>query len=861
VRAVSNEFRLHDRCACGSSLSSYRAEGGAGSFVLEGTRRVYERARPFRIDHIDLELALDHPARGLEGTAELTFERVDDRATELALDAVGFEVEGVELGGARPRASAYEYDGEVLRVRVPPTLRAGKVRVRYRATPRRGMYFLAPDAAVPDRPTQIWTQCQDEDARHIFPCHDKPHARQTFDVRVSAPTGWFVLSNGERVSTAANERRGRFHYRMREAMPSYLFTLVAGTFVALDGGRVGEVPVTYLVPPGREEDGHRTFARTPEMIALFSRLTGIDFPWSKYAQVVVSDFIFGGMENTGATTMYEHVLLDERASLDITSDDLIAHELAHQWFGDLVTCRDWSHAWLNEGFATYLEHVWREHALGRDEYEHGLRTDLHAYLSEADSRYRRPIVCHDYEAPIDIFDRHLYEKGGLTLHALRLEVGDDAFWKGVNRYLGVHGASGVETRDLQRALESIDGRSLEQFFDQGVHRAGHPRLAVEVSAEAGQLVVSVRQTLDGHGASQERPFELDLELDIGEAKGRKPRREVRRVDEATHTFVIPVRERPRYVVVDPRLRVVGSVRVKAPADLVRQQLVEAPTARGRLLAAEQLARRDDAATLRALAECLERGREFWGVRAAAASSLGRLRTPEAFEVLRKGLVIRHPKVRRAVVQALGEFRSPDAAAALADVLASDPSYLVAATACRALGSTRQKEAFELLQGALGRASWADVVRAAALAGLARLRDERAVPMLVEETRYGRPTRSRRAAIAALAELAPTRASREHLEDMLDDADPYLRVDVVEALSELGDPAARAALQARLGRELDGRVRRRLREALRDLGGRGKREVKQLKDDLDQLRREHEQLKSRLTRLEARTEPKKTTTRK
>jgi len=836
-------------------MSSYRAEGGS-SFTLEGTKRVYERPRPFRIDHIGLEFDLDHATRSFSATAELHFLRADASATELKLDGVGFELEGVEVGSPKGlRRVACDYDGEVLRVPVPLGLAAGVVRVRYRATPRRGMYFLAPDAAVPHRPTQIWTQCQDEDARHIFPCHDKPHVRQTFEVKAVVPRGWHVLSNGERVSKSPAERQGRFHYRMREAMPSYLFTLVAGTFVELDGGKVGDVPVTYLVPPGREADGARTFARTPEMIRLFAERTGIAFPWTKYAQVVVSDFIFGGMENTGATTMYEHILLDERAALDITSEDLIAHELAHQWFGDLVTCRDWSHAWLNEGFATYLEHVWREHAHGRDEYEHGLRADLHAYLSEADSRYRRPIVCHDYEAPIDIFDRHLYEKGGLTLHALRLEVGDAAFWEGVHRYLARHGASEVETRDLQRALESVDGTSLEQFFDQNVHRAGHPRLSVEVTHEQGALVVSVKQTLEGHGATQERPFEFELELDIAEAGTRKLRREVRRVDEASHTFVFPVHARPRFVVVDPRLRVVGRVLTKSPGDMLRAQLSEAPTARGRLLAAEQLARRDEVATVRALADSLSKTREFWGVRAAAASSLATLRSPEAFAVLREALGTRHPKVRRAIAQALGEFRSPEALAALSSVLQNDASYLVAAAACRALGATRQKEAFELLTAALETPSWAEVIRSAAIGGLAKLRDERAAELLVEATRYGQPNRARRAAIAALAELAPNRASREHLEELLSDTDPYLRVEVVEALSEIGDMASRGALRRQLARDLDGRVRRRIREVLRDLGGRGKREVKQLKDDLEQLRREHEQLKTRLVRLEARGEAK------
>src|SRR5208283_332536 len=205
------------------------------------------------------------------------------------------------------------------------------------------------------------------------------------------------------------------------------------------------------------------FGRTPDMVSHFSAITGVPYPWSRYSQVVVSDFIFGGMENTTATTMYEHILYDERASIDVTSDDLIAHELAHQWFGDYVTCRDWPEAWLNEGFATFMELVFREKHLGRDEYFYGLKADLDAYLGEAHGRYRRPIVCREYEAPLDLFDRHLYEKGGVVLHLLRTELGDSLFWAGIKLYLTRHAHGIVETSDLMRALEDASGRGLGRF--------------------------------------------------------------------------------------------------------------------------------------------------------------------------------------------------------------------------------------------------------------------------------------------------------------------------------------------------------------------------------------------------------------
>jgi aminopeptidase N len=858
---VSFEYRIHDRCACGSSFSSGAAFETAQRFVLQGTERVYERPRPFRIDHIDLDLSLDHDARSFDGEAVLTVTRVDRDVDALRLDAVGFDIEAVHVrvtraqGKVRKRATFrpvdHVYDGDALHVPVHSGAETAQVRVRYRARPRRGMYFLAPDEHVPARPHQVWTQCQDEDARHVFPCHDKPHIRQTMDVRVSVQPGWFVLSNGDLSNGKQEQARGRYHYKMRDALPSYLFTIVAGEFAKIPD-HVGKLPVDYYVPAGREDEGKRTFGRTPDMIRLFSKLTGVDYPWSKYTQVVVHDFIFGGMENTGATTMYEHILLDERAAIDISSDDLIAHELAHQWFGDYVTCRDWSHAWLNEGFATYMEHVWREHHLGRDEYHQGLAADLGAYLGEAQSRYQRPVVCQDYEAPIDIFDRHLYEKGGLFLHALRCELGDEVFWKGIRRYLTKHARGVVETRDLMRALEEESGLSLEEPFEHVIYRAGHARADVSVEHGDGLLVISVKQSL----AKDERPFAFPLEIDIAERQNGTLRRERRQVTKASHSFAFPMSARPRYVVIDPEQRIVGRLQQKAPSDMLRCQLAEAPTARGRALAADALASRDDPKTIQALGEALRDRRVFWGARAAAAQALGNIRSAEAFEHLRAMLRTRQPKVRRAVVQALGNFKTKEAADLLLRMARDDESILVAAAACRALGTTRQSVAYEALVGLLDRPSWGEVLRAGAIAGLAALRDERGVDALRERTRYGVPNRARRAAIAAIAQLSTSRKTRELLEDLLDEADPHLRVEVAEALGELADPKSRAALRRQLDRDLDGRVRRRIREVLRDLGGRGRRELRRMREELEDLRRQHADLRARLSKLEDRTAPPK-----
>jgi aminopeptidase N len=846
------ETRVHARCGCGLAASSEEEAhlGGASGrpFALSTSTRHFERDRPFAIEHLALDVTLDFENKRVDGKATLRFRRVDPDSTEMVLDAIGFEVERVALHG---KEIACQNDGKTLRIAIPAGLAEGSLEVRYAATPRRGLYFLEPDEHVTDRPRQAWTQCQEEDARHFVPCHDKPHVKMTTEMRVAVPNGFTVLSNGALVSKDTPVHGPwRFHWRMDSPHPSYLLTLVAGEFAEIADDADG-VPVTYLVPKDRAADVPRTFGRTPAMIRYFGELLGVKYPWNKYAQVVVSDFIFGGMENTTATTLYEYTLLDERASLDVTSDDLIAHELAHQWFGDYVTCRDWSEGWLNEGFATFMEHVWREKDLGRDEYDFGIRSDLDAYAGEAHGRYRRPIVCQLYDAPLDLFDRHLYEKGGLVLHVLRTELGDALFWRGISAYLKGHAHGIVETRDLLRALEEVSGRSLGKIFDQFVYRPGHPEIELTLTWEKGVLGLASKQT---HAHTDEVPavFEVSFFLEIVLADGTL-RRERVALTARSETFALPCAERPAYVVVDPEMRILGEVSVRAPDDLLHAQLERAKTARGRWLAALALARSDTPRTIAALATCLARDDEFWGVRAAAAESLGKLRGREPERILARSVDVAHPKVRRAVIAALGAFRTTAAAEALRPKALKDPSYLVEAEAARSLGRTRQASAFDTLVDLLERPSWADVIRGAAIDGLAALRDDRATPHLLARTRYGHPTRARRAAIGAIPKLMSDRRGRETLEELLDDADPHLRIDVVRALGEYGDAKARPALRARLDVDLDPRVRRRLRETLRDLGGEGRRAVEHVRDELEKLQTEHAEIKTKLAALAARFE--------
>ncbi len=836
--------RLHAACACAS----------VRRFSPGSTARKYERSRPFQITHLSLDLEVNLDDESVSGTAALDIVRRAHSGTEIVLDAVGFSLGRVALRADEGKLTEltektdYFYDGEHITVRIPEALSRGSLEITYRAAPRLGLYFLRPDAKVPQRPLQVWSQCQDEDGRHFFPCQDKPHVKMTYEMRARVPQGMTVLSGGELIDKSTPSKGPwQYHYRLDAPTPAYLITLVVGKFdeweesVTLPSGK--EIPLRYLVPPGQIEDGKRAFHLTGDAIRLFSERTGVDYAFDRYTQIVVADFIFGGMENTTATTMYEHILLDKTAAIDVEAYDLVAHELAHQWFGDLVTCRDWSHAWLNEGFATYFEHVDREHRLGLDEYEHNVTADLNIYLGEARGDYQRPIVCRDYDEPIDLFDRHLYQKGGLVLHMLRRNLGDDIFWKGVKNYLEKHRGGIVETNDLMRTLEEVSGLSLEKFFDQWVYSPGHPDVSVRVAYADKLLTIDVEQTQKGADVPTfELPFEVEVTIE-GKTTLHK-----RLVAEKKSTIVVRSEVRPDRVSIDPRYLIAAPIELRAPADMLRDLLKNGERARARRMAAGALGKRHDLMSLDALEGALANEDEMWMVRAKAAESLGKLRGEKAEAALVTASTTKDPKVRRAVATALGVLRGEAAEKALV-VLTRDKSYLVSAAAARALGHFPSKATTKLLSNLLKKDSWSEVVRAGALSALAQSGDEDALPTLMEWTEYGKPLRARRAAIAALPRLGDGQRVRQHLGKILADKDPHVRSSVLSALGTLDDPKARSDIEEMLVHELDGGVRTRAGEVLAQLGKRGAAGLRQAKQENQRLKREVDDLKLRLSKLE------------
>jgi aminopeptidase N len=854
--------RSHELC-CGHRRIDVDVPQRKKAFELPGAKASYLPDRPFIVRHYALDLHLDFTQKKLEGKAALTIEA--ERATErVVLDAVELDVKQASVEGRPLRFDAAE--GQ-LTVELGRTLARGEkttVEIVYSAKPRRGLYFVGPDASNPKKPKQAWTQGQDEDARAWFPCLDRPRDRATLEIRATVPAPMEVFANGVLAEQHDDTKAGTrtFHWKMEKAVPPYLATLVAGDFVKLED-RWEDVPLRFLVAregeSGRRVDPRLSFAPTKDMVAFFSEWTGVRYPWPRYDQVCVEDFIFGGMENTSQTTLTTRTLHDERAHADFQSDMLVAHELAHQWFGDLVTCRDWCHGWLNEGFATYAEALWKEKSEGKDDYLYYALQIREEYLEEFDGRYSRPIVQRTYHAPVDIFDRHLYEKGGSVLHYLRYWLGEDDLRASIKHYLTKHGGQPVETVDLQRAIFEATGREMDRFFDEWVLGRGHAALKAgfEWDEERKLARVSLEQTQEAETARS--VFHLELDVAVSAAGKRTVRRVV--MDERKQTWHFPLEAKPDWIAVDAGGWALATIDVSELAEgmhLAALEKEDDPITRIR--AARALGKKATPKAIEALRRAVALDR-FWGVAAEAATALGTIKTESSRKALEDGLAqATNAKVRRAIVRALGELVHDEAAAsACVSVLDGDRTWLVEAEAAKSLGRTRVPRALAVLEKVLAsRESWNDVIRAHALEGLAATRDPKALPLVKAWSTPGKDMMTRAASARAIGALAdsggePTRSEAIlALADLLRDPELRVRIAATAGLETIGDARCLAPLDLASGRDLDDRVRRLAREAaarVREATDGGAR-VARLRDDLDQARDESRKLKDRLDRLEA-----------
>ncbi|QKD82188.1 M1 family metallopeptidase [Thermoleptolyngbya sichuanensis A183] len=860
---------------------------GYRSFELPGARPHYNPDRPGQVEHIALDLDLDLAHQRYSGTCAIRLNPVRNGIERLTLDAVKLDIHSVKAGKHKLH---FDYDGEQLQVSLKDPTRSGKpitLEITYSNDhPQRGLYFIAPDQHYPQKPVQVWTQGEDEDSRFWFPCFDYPGQLATSEIRVRVPKHLLAISNGELLETIEDGNSKIYHWFQKEVHPTYLMTLAVGDFAELRDEWHGK-PVTYYVEKGREDDARRSMGKTPQMIEFFSQTFGYAYPFPKYAQVCVDDFIFGGMENTSTTLLTDRCLIDERAALDNRSTEaLVAHELAHQWFGDLVVIKHWSHAWIKEGMASYSEVLWTEHEYTADDAAYYRLNEARSYISEDSSRYRRPIVTHVYREAIELYDRHLYEKGSCVYHMIRRELGDEEFFDAVHTFVNDNAHKTVETVDLLRAIEKATGRNLQFLFDQYVYRGGHPDYKVSYSWDGDSKLAKVTlvQTQATDGDTDLRSDLFDLKIPIGfgyakeeEGKGKdkaaKPLATLKtftvRIHEREQSFYFPLDEKPQFVSFDVGNHVLKEVTLDYGVAELKAQLKHDPDPVSRIYAAIALAKKGNLEAVKALGHALAHD-PFWGVRAEVAAELASIKLDQSLEALLEGLKDADARVRRSVVEALAQIKTQESYKAIKTVAEKgDPSYYVEAAALRSLGTvaasplngkSKEEKVIKLFREVLDtRAGWNETVRSGAIGGLSKLKESAAaLELILDYTAIGTPQALRLAAIRALGpvslgqEKPQVERILDRLRELSDESFFLTQVSVVMALGQMQTTRAATVLQSLADRTPDGRVRRIAEEAVqRVMKNAGQDQaVKKLQQELDQLKKDNQTLKSRLESLEA-----------
>lgn len=811
------------------------------------------RSRDIDQQHVRLDLRFDFAKQQIDAKATHRLSLFKP-LREILLDAAELEILSASLlpTGDQPATPIkHQQQGQELRLILDKEYPADtqlQIAIEYRIVkPKHGAHFVMPDDSEPDQPQMVWTQSEPEFARYWYPCFDSPSDRLTSEIVATVPKEMLTLSNGVLQAKHDHDNGTRtWHWVQAKSHVPYLLSIVAGDFEAYEQAW-NDMPVVSYVPRGHLPHAALSFEKTPRMVQYFSERIGVKYPWEKYAQICVDEYMWGGMEHTSATTLTLRTLHDERAHLDVSSDNLVAHELAHQWWGDLLTCKDWGELWLNESFATYFATLWTEHDLGWDEAAWARRGEANSYFDE-DQRYRRPIVTYRYPSPAAMFDRHTYPKGGRVLHMLRFVLGEDAYWKAIRRYAEVHQFRTVETADLRRAIEETSGQGLNWFFDQWVHHGGHPEFHMQWHWDdaSKNAVVTIKQTQKVDSLTP--LYRMPVELEIGHGTSSQVRRiEVRKAEE---TFHFALDERPTRIVFDPRDWLLKKIGGKKSKEEWIDQLQNCQQVVARAQAIEGLQeyreQRDVAAAL------VKAAREdaFWGVRQEAVKALAKLNSDDVrAALLAAAREDQKSFVRREAIASLEHFAQDDVRAALRTAIAEDRSYYAVAAALKTLVKIDKDNCRAVLLAALETPSHQEVILKAACDGLVELNAREAVELLAKKLDGKLNPDSRVIVIGALAKLkADDEQYLVKLKAELDNDRSPVRRAAIDSLVALGNAQAIDWLQEKRSREENLGMLRTIDDAIEKLRS-AQRPLDEVQKEVADLRKQNRSLEERLKKVE------------
>ncbi|GAB3225432.1 hypothetical protein GCM10027346_06670 [Hymenobacter seoulensis] len=663
--------------------------------------------------HTKLDVRFDYAKRYLYGKEWVTLQPLAYATDSLRLDAKGMDIKSVTMvNGADTKTLKYDYNQEQLNIRLDKLYTPGQqytVYIEYTAKPNelkakgsaaisdaKGLYFINPDSTEAGKPVQIWTQGETESSSAWFPTIDKPNQKTTSEISMTVPSKYVTLSNGALVSqkpAGAGLRTDTWKMELPHA--PYLFMMAVGDFkIAKDTWRGKEI--SYYLEPKYAPFAKQIFGHTPEMLEFFSQRLGVDYAWNKYAQIVVRDYVSGAMENTSATLHGEFLQKDAREALDAeyaNGESVIAHELFHQWFGDLVTAESWSNLTVNESFADFSEALWAEHKYGQDAADAHAYQYMRNYLRSPQDAQKHLVRFH-YADKEDMFDLVSYQKGGQILNMLRNHLGDDVFFAGLKKYLTDNRFGNGEAHQLRLALEAVSGQDLNWFFNQWYFNAGHPVVTIDYAWDAArkEQSVTIKQTQPG------KPFQLPMAVDV--YVNGKPQRHMVTMRQATETFRFPAASKPTLVNVDADKVLLWQKTDNKPFEDFVYQYKTAPryVDRREAIAAAAAKPTTDAAARNLLLAGLTDN--YYGLRLATLSSLkleDKAMAKAAAPVLRRQLAReKNTNNQAALLLALAELKDKKDQKAFTQALNSQ-SYAVQGAALQGLVQVQPKQALAKAQ--------------------------------------------------------------------------------------------------------------------------------------------------------------------
>lgn len=808
-----------------------------GAFFQDETKKLppvnWIRSRTIDVKHVSIDLRFDWDKESAYGTTAITLAPFKD-TNKILIDAAAMTINSVKLASGADLKFTYDgkKDNDNLEIELDRVYKSGEsvtVKIDYGTNYvnkadqdtaignfGRGLRFIKPNPDEPNKPMQIWSQGETEFNRYWFPSYDSPNDFRTSELKATVEKKYTVVSNGALVSLTPNaDGTQTFYWKMDQPYTNYLTSIVVGEFTDVKQSWNG-IPISNYGYKNETAEVAATVKNLPDMVKFFSEKTGVKYPYPKYAQSFVEDF-GGGMENISATTMIEEMIHDERELLEVDHDGLQAHELAHQWFGDYVTCRDWGQIWLNESFATYFDALYQEHNKGRDEFLYNkVRNNQNAVLGAWGQGNRRPIVTKYYADKDAMFDTYAYPGGGSVLHMLRKHLGDANWWKAINHYLTSNAHQPVSTEDLRIAVEEATGESMDWFFDQWLYKMGHPVFEITQNYDAAtkKLTLNVKQiqTVDPKNPFPQVEFFQSF-VDVGidnkvERVWLKPQIE--------NVFTFDSATKPKLVNFDYEGSLIKEMKFDKSVDELVYQLANDKDVIGRSWALDELTKKPALSTNSSqLVDALHAAAEKDPYPELRRAALGKIREtyipdgppgmPRPAVVLydpTKAMLLKAVKdpnalLRHDAIELLGATKD----AKYADIYLAalnDRSYAVIDAAAVALGATKDKRAYDALSKLLTTSSWHGRIQIAGLNGLAALGDPRAF-----ETAYKFATDKTQpisARTAALMVVGATGKGDSRAFDLIFDGfkkalavmDEQGLLNSVHAIITLGDPRGQQA---------------------------------------------------------------------